>query len=86
MEQKTNHVFKEEQIDWTGLAKAGIDKKKLEEDGNLDLLLQGKETDTLPLRLKTPVIDLAMDATLRIVKDPEGRPIVEINGVNREKQ
>lgn len=86
MEQKTNHVFKEEQIDWIGLAKAGIDKKKLEEDGNLDLLLQGKETDTLPLRLKTPVIDLAMDATLRIVKDPEGRPIVEINGVNREKQ
>lgn len=86
MEQKTNHVFKEEQIDWTGLAKAGIDKKRLEEDGNLDLLLQGKETDTLPLRLKTPVIDLAMDATLRIVENPEGRQIMEINGINREKQ
>ncbi|MCD8268109.1 MAG: DUF4099 domain-containing protein [Parabacteroides sp.] len=86
MEQKTNHVFKEEQIDWTGLAKAGIDKKRLEEDGNLDLLLQGKETDTLPLRLKTPVIDLAMDATLRIVENLEGRQIMEINGINREKQ
>lgn len=86
MEQKTNHVFKEEQIDWTGLAKAGIDKKRLEEDGNLDLLLQGKETDTLPLRLKTPVIDLAMNATLRIVENLEGRQIMEINGINREKQ
>lgn len=86
MEQQPNHIFKEEQIDWARLAKAGIDKERLEKEGNLDQLLQGKETGILSLRLKTTVIELAMDATLRIVKNAEGNPIVEINGINLENQ
>lgn len=86
MEQQPNHIFKEEQIDWARLAKAGIDKEQLKEEGNLDQLLQGKETGILSLRLKTTVIELAMDATLRIVKNAEGNPIVEINGINLENQ
>lgn len=86
MEQQPNHIFKEEQIDWARLTKAGIDKEQLKEEGNLDQLLQGKETGILSLRLKTTVIELAMDATLRIVKNAEGNPIVEINGINLENQ
>lgn len=86
MEQQPNHIFKEEQIDWAWLAKAGIDKERLEKEGNLNQLLQGKETGILSLRLKTTVIELAMDATLRIVKNAEGNPIVEINGINLENQ
>lgn len=82
MEQKTDCVFKEEQIDWKALAKVGIGREQLAQDGNLDLLLQGKETDILPVRLKTPVIDLATDATLRIVENPAGIPVVEINGIS----
>ena len=81
MEQKTNYVFKEGQIDWKALAKVGIGKEQLAQDGNLDLLLQGRETDILPVRLKTPVIDLT-DATLRIVENPAGIPVVEINGIS----
>lgn len=84
MEQKTDYIFKEEQIDWKALAKAGIGKEQLAQDGNLDLLLQGKETDILPVRLKTPAIDLATDATLRIVENPAGVPIVEINGIGNK--
>lgn len=86
MEQRPNHIFKEEQIDWARLAKAGIDKGQLEKDGNLGLLLQGEKTGILSLRLQTPVMDLAMDATLRIVKNAEGNPIVEINGISPENQ
>lgn len=81
MEQKTDYAFKEEQIDWSALAKAGIGREQLAQDGNLDLLLQGKETGILPVRLQTPVIDLATDATLRIVENPAGVPAVEINGI-----
>lgn len=86
MEQKNGHAFKKEQIDWNALAKAGIGREQLEQDGNLDLLLQGRETGIISLRLKTPVIDLATDATLRIVETPEGVPAVEINGIRHEQK
>ena len=86
MEQKNEHAFKEEQIDWNALAKAGIGRAQLEQNGNLALTLQGRETGIISLRLKTPVIDLATDATLRIVDTPEGRPVVKINGILREEK
>lgn len=86
MEQKNGHAFKEEQIDWNSLAKAGIGREQLEQDGNLALLLQGRETGIISLRLKTPVIDLSTDATLRIVETPEGRPVLEINGIRSEEK
>ena len=50
MEQKNGHAFKEEQIDWNALAKAGIGREQLEQDGNLALLLQGRETGIISLR------------------------------------
>lgn len=86
MEQRPNHIFKEEQIDWTQLANVGISKEQLEKDGNLDLLLQGKQTEILSVKLKTPVIRLTMDATLRIIRNAEGNPVVEISGINTENQ
>lgn len=86
MEQKNEYLFKVEQIDWNTLAKVGIDREQLAKDGNLGLLLQGRKTGILPVRLKTPVIDLATDATLRIVETPEGVPAVEINGIRREEK
>mgnify|MGYP002243451016 CR=1 FL=1 len=42
-------------IDWPGLKAVGISKEQLEADGNLDLLLQGKESEIIPLKLCTPV-------------------------------
>ena len=55
-------------IDWPGLKAVGISKEQLEADGNLDLLLQGKESEIIPLKLCTPVISLTMDATLKLVR------------------
>ena len=86
MEQKNEHAFKEEQIDWNALAKAGIGRVQLEQNGILALLLQGRETGIISLRLKTPVIALATDATLRIVETPEGRPVVEIYVIHSEEK
>lgn len=45
MNQNINHVFKAEDLDWKQLETIGIDKQQLEEDGNLELLLQGEETE-----------------------------------------
>lgn len=80
-DQNTRHIYKAEDIDWAGLKAAGISKKQLEADGNMDLLLQGEETDIIPLNLHTPVLCLTMDATLKLVPDSKGIPVLEINGL-----
>ena len=51
----------------------------------LTLLLQGKETEIAPLKLRTPVISLTMDATLKLVPDGNGRPVMEINGLRQKE-
>ena len=58
------YIYNVKDIDWTALKAVGIGKEQLEADGSLDLLLQGKESEIIPLRLCTPVISLTMDATL----------------------
>ena len=72
-------------IDWPGLKAVGISKEQLEADGSLDLLLQGKESEIIPLRLCTPVISLTMDATLKLVPGDNNKPIMEINGLRQEE-
>ena len=66
-------------IDWPGLKAVGISKEQLEADGNLDLLLQGKESEIIPLKLCTP------DATLKLVPGDNNRTIMEINGIRQEE-
>ena len=85
MNQNPNYIFKEENIDWKRLEKIGIGREQLEKEGNLDLLLQGKETELVPVRLKTSAIDLTLDATLRLAADGDGKTIVEINGIQPAK-
>ena len=85
MNQNPNYIFKEENIDWKRLEEIGISHKQLEAEGNLDLLLQGKETGLIPVRLKTSAIDLTLDATLRLAADGDGKTIVEINGIQPAK-
>ena len=54
-DQNTRHIYKTEDIDWDGLKAAGISKKQLEAEGNMELLLQGKETGIVPLNLHISV-------------------------------
>lgn len=84
MNQSTNQLFKVEELDWKGLEKAGIKRKQLEKSGNMELLLQGEESEIIPLKLHTPLLSVTMDATLRIVEGPDGKPMMEINGLNPE--
>ena len=79
------YIYNIKDIDWTALKAVGIGKEQLEADGSLDLLLQGKESEIIPLRLRTPVISLAMDATFKLVPGDNNKPIMEINGLRQEE-
>ena len=85
MNQNPNYIFKEDNIDWKRLEEIGIGREQLEKEGNLDLLLQGKETELVPVRLKTSAINLMLAATLRLATDGEGKTIMEINGIQLAK-
>lgn len=84
--QNDCRIYKAEDIDWDGLKANGISKEQLEANGNMDLLLQGEESEVIHLKLRTPVIHLTMDATLRLVPDAGGKPVMEINGIHLEKE
>lgn len=85
MNQNINHVFKAEDLDWKQLENIGISQIQLEEDGSLELILQGKETKPVPLKIHTPVLSLTMDAILKLAEGPDGKPVMEINGLQAEE-
>ena len=73
-------------MEWNVLKTLGLSKEQLEADGSMEQLLQGMETEAIPLKFRTPVIDLSMDATLRLVPGPSGKPVLEIKGISPEKE
>lgn len=85
MEQRQAKAFRADELDWTQLGRMGIDRQALEASGELDRLLDGEETGVMTLRLRTGIMDITTDATLRIVADGEGRPVLQVNGVDKEK-
>ena len=82
MNQKTR--LKAEDMEWNVLETIRLSKEQLEADGSMERLLQGMEV--IPLKFRTPVIDLSMDATLRLVPGPGGKPVLEIKGISPEKE
>ena len=70
MNQKTR--LKAEDMEWNVLETIRLNKEQLEADGSMERLLQG--------------IDLSMDATLRLVPGPGGKPVLEIKGISPEKE
>ena len=77
MKQNDNRIFRKEDLDWKTLETIGIHKEELEKSGDMELLLQGEETETVPLK---------MDATLRITVGTDGKPVMEINGISPEAE
>lgn len=73
--------FSADDVDWNELASMGILKDELEMSGELDTLLQGKETGVLSLSLVLPGADVMLDATLQLVRKDSGEPLIEIVGV-----
>lgn len=56
MKQNDNRIFRKEDLDWKELETIGIHKEELEKSGDMELLLQGEETETVPLKIRTPVL------------------------------
>lgn len=86
MKQNDNRIFRKEDLDWKTLETIGIHKEELEKSGDMELLLQGEETETVPLKIRTPALRLTMDATLRITVGTDGKPVMEINGISPETE
>ena len=84
MNQNDNRIFRKEDLDWKTLETIGIHKEELEKRGDMELLLQGEETETVPLKIRTSALRLTMDATLRITVGTDGKPVMEINGISPE--
>ena len=82
MNQNDNRIFRKEDIDWKELETIGIHKEELEKSGDMELLLQGEETETVPLKIRTPALSITMDATLRIMVGTDAKPVMEINGIS----
>lgn len=86
MNQNDNRIFRKEDLDWKELETIGIHKEELEKSGDMELLLQGEETETVPLKIRTSALRLTMDATLRITVGTDGKPVMEINGTSPEAE
>ena len=86
MKQNDNRIFRKEDLDWKKLETIGIHKEELEKSGDMELLLQGEETETVPLKIRTSALRLTMDATLRITVGTDGKPVMEINGISPEAE
>ena len=78
---KTTMPFRTEDIDWGELASVGILKDELEMAGELDTLLQGRETGVISLSLVLLGVHVVLDATLQIVRKGDGGTLLEITGV-----
>ena len=85
MEQRQAKAFSADALDWTRLGEMGIDRLALEASGELGRLLEGGETGVMTLRLKTGLVDMATDATLQIITDSKGRPVLTVKGVDKEE-
>lgn len=73
MNQHPNYIFNEESIDWKRLEAIGFSREQLEKDGGVDLLLQGKEMELIPVRLKTSAINLMLAGRHTQAGDRRGR-------------
>ena len=73
MNKTNHHIYKAEQIDWEKLESVGISRSQID---------QGEETNVMSIKIKTPVFSLTMDATLSLIEDENGNPVISINGIN----
>ena len=83
MEQRQRKGFNEDVLDWTRLGEMGIDRQALEASGELGRLLEGEETGVMTLRFKTELVNMTTDATLKIITDSKGIPMLQVKGVGK---
>lgn len=83
MGQRQTKALNADVLDWTRLGKIGIDRQALEASGELGRFLAGEESGIMTLRLRTGLMDITTDATLQIITDSKGRPVLQVKGVDK---
>lgn len=83
--EKNEYRFKAEDVDWNYLAQFGINKERLEKDGQLDLLLKGYKTNKVyPTSVNFGAVIMRSDARLGFQDGEDGKPILMMYGVRHE--
>src|SRR5690606_4649256 len=83
--EKNEYRYKVEDVDWNYLAQFGINKERLEKDGQLDLLLQGYKTNKVyPASVNFGSFIMRSDARLGCQDGEDGKPVLMMSGVRHE--
>lgn len=83
--EKSEYRYKAEDVDWNYLAQFGINKERLEKDGQLDLLLKGYKTNKIyPTSVNFGSVIMRSDARLGFQDGEDGKPVLMMYGVRHE--
>src|SRR5690554_2602866 len=84
-QEKSEYRYKAEDVDWNYLAQFGINKERLEKDGQLDLLLKGYKTNKVyPTSVNFGAVIMRSDARLGFQDGEDGKPVLMMYGVRHE--
>ncbi|PVH24521.1 DUF4099 domain-containing protein [Sphingobacterium corticibacter] len=84
-QEKSEYRYKAEDVDWNYLAQFGINKERLEKDGQLDLLLKGYKTNKVyPTSVNFGAVIMRSDARLGFQDGEVGKPVLMMYGVRHE--
>ena len=83
--EKNEYRYKAEDVDWNYLAQFGINKERLEKDGQLGLLLKGYKTNKVyPTSVNFGAVIMRSDARLGFQDGEDGKPVLMMYGVRHE--
>lgn len=84
-QEKSEYRYKAEDVDWNYLAQFGINKERLEKDGQLDLLLKGYKTNKVyPTSVNFGAVIMRSDARLCLQSGANGKAVFMMYGVRHE--
>jgi len=84
-QEKNAYRYKTEDVDWNYLAQFGINKERLEKDGQLDLLLKGYKTNKVyPTSVNFGSVIMRTEARLGFQDGEDGKPVLMMYGVRHE--
>lgn len=84
-QEKNEYRYKAEDVDWNYLAQFGINKERLEKDGQLDLLLKGYKTNKVyPTSVNFGAVIMRSEARLGFQDGEDGKPVLMMYGVRHE--
>jgi hypothetical protein len=85
VQEKNEYRYKAEDVDWNYLAQFGINKERLEKDGQLDLLLKGYKTNKVyPTSVNFGAVIMRSEARLGFQDGEDGKPVLMMYGVRHE--